>query len=89
MLATQLVITSDLLHQKTLCAGAHVHAGGLLVRAEQRRRAGDLDHLDLAAPGIGCVCQALVRGRGALILRAGRAHNLSLAPITQMADRAR
>ena len=54
------------------CAGAHVHAGGLLVGPEQRRRAGDLDDLNLAALGVGRVGQALVRVRGALILRASR-----------------
>ncbi len=50
-------------------AGMLVHAGGLLVRAEQWRRAGNLDDLDLAATRVGRAGQALVRVRGPLVLR--------------------
>lgn len=60
--------------------GTHVHARRLLVGAEQRRRAGNLDHLDLAALGVGRVGQALVRARGALVLRNTRDNLLSAPP---------
>ena len=81
LLASQLPQYFTILAPKTPCAGAHVHAGGLLVGAEQRRRARDLDHLDPAALGVGGAGQALVGVRGALVLRAARMHNLSAVQI--------